>query len=66
MSNPATSAQPSLRINIIGASGSGASTFGKHLAATLGVPHFDSDDYYHGPVILHFRILALHRNDTKW
>ncbi len=35
------------RINILGASGSGASTVGRELSAILGVPHFDSDDYYH-------------------
>lgn len=38
-----------IRINVIGASGSGATTVGKELARLLGVPHFDSDDYYHGP-----------------
>lgn len=37
------------RINILGASGSGASTVGRALAAALAVPHFDSDDYYHEP-----------------
>ena len=40
---------PSHRINILGASGSGASTVGRALAAVLSVPHFDSDDYYHEP-----------------
>lgn len=38
-----------VRINVIGASGSGASTLGKSLAQALAVPHFDSDDYYHLP-----------------
>lgn len=37
------------RINVIGASGSGASTLGKSLAQALAVPHFDSDEYYHLP-----------------
>ncbi len=36
----------SLRIHTIGASGSGTTTLAKHLANTLGFPHFDSDDYY--------------------
>jgi adenylate kinase family enzyme len=35
------------RINILGASGCGASTIGRALAKELSVPHFDSDDYYH-------------------
>jgi adenylate kinase family enzyme len=38
---------PTHRINILGASGSGASTIGRALAAALSVLHFDSDDYYH-------------------
>lgn len=37
------------RIDILGASGSGATTVGRALATALGVPHFDSDDYYHAP-----------------
>jgi adenylate kinase family enzyme len=37
------------RINVIGASGSGTSTVGRALAAALVVPHFESDDFYHGP-----------------
>src|SRR5262249_50471196 len=37
------------RINIIGASGSGKTTLAKALAARLGIPHFDADDYYHFP-----------------
>lgn len=36
------------RINILGASGAGASTVGRALAAELHVPHFECDDYYHG------------------
>lgn len=35
-------------INILGASGCGASTTGRALANALSVPHFDCDDYYHG------------------
>lgn len=38
-----------IRINVIGASGSGTSTLGKSLAATLAIPHFESDDYFHIP-----------------
>ena len=38
-----------IRINVIGASGSGASTIGRSLASSLSLPHFDSDDYYHTP-----------------
>jgi adenylate kinase family enzyme len=37
------------RINIIGASGCGASTTGRAVAHELSVPHFDCDDYFHGP-----------------
>lgn len=36
------------RINILGASGVGTSTVGRALAVSLGVPHFESDNYYHG------------------
>jgi adenylate kinase family enzyme len=35
-----------MRIHVTGASGSGTTTFGRALAAELGVPHFDSDDYF--------------------
>lgn len=38
-----------MRINVIGASGSGASTIGRSLSESLALPHFDSDDYYHAP-----------------
>lgn len=38
-----------VRINIIGASGSGCSTLARALATRLQVPVFDSDDYYHKP-----------------
>ena len=37
------------RINVLGASGSGASTVGRALSAALSVPYFDSDDYFHEP-----------------
>jgi len=36
------------RLNILGASGSGASTLGRLLASELALPYFDSDDYFHG------------------
>ncbi len=38
-----------MRINVIGASGSGASTIGRLLSEKLLVPHFDCDDYFHAP-----------------
>jgi adenylate kinase family enzyme len=37
------------RIHILGASGSGTTTLGRALAAKLGCPHFDSDDFYWMP-----------------
>ncbi len=37
------------RVNILGASGCGATTLARAVAAALGVPHFDVDDYYHLP-----------------
>ncbi len=37
------------RINVIGASGSGASTIAQSLAAALALPCFDADHYYHAP-----------------
>lgn len=36
-----------VRINVIGASGSGTSTLGQSLALALGIPFFESDDFYH-------------------
>jgi adenylate kinase family enzyme len=36
-----------IRINLIGASGSGTSTVGRSLASALSLPHFESDDYFH-------------------
>lgn len=38
------------RLNILGASGSGATTLGRAIAESLSIPHFDSDDFYHLPV----------------
>jgi len=35
-----------LRVHILGASGSGTSTLGRALAARLGCPHLDVDDYF--------------------
>ncbi len=37
------------RINVLGASGGGASTLGRANARALHVPYFDSDDFYHEP-----------------
>lgn len=34
------------RIHLTGASGSGTSTLGRALAAELGVPHYDTDDFF--------------------
>ncbi len=34
------------RIHIFGASGSGTTTLGRALSERLGIPHFDSDDYF--------------------
>ena len=47
-SNEMTAVNPH-RINVLGASGAGTSTIGRALATSLGVPHFESDDYYHAP-----------------
>ena len=35
-----------LRVHIFGASGSGTTTLGRALAETLGIEHFDTDDFY--------------------
>jgi adenylate kinase family enzyme len=35
-----------MRINILGASGTGVTTMGEQLADSLKVPYFDSDDYF--------------------
>jgi len=37
------------KITIIGASGTGKSTLARALAKQMGLPHFDSDDYFHWP-----------------
>lgn len=37
------------RINVLGASGSGATTVGRALASALSLPCFDCDDYFHAP-----------------
>ena len=37
------------RINVIGTSGSGKSTFGKKLAAALGIPYLEMDKIFWGP-----------------
>lgn len=44
------------RIHITGASGSGVSTTGKHLAARLEVPCFDTDDVYWIPTDPPYRV----------
>lgn len=38
-----------MQIHITGASGSGTTTLGLALCERLGVPHFDTDDYYWEP-----------------
>ena len=45
-----------VRINIIGASGVGKTTLGRALAERLGLPHFDSDAYYHLPTDPPYRV----------
>lgn len=41
--------QDLLRVNVVGTSGSGKSTFSKKLAETLGSPYVEMDAMYHGP-----------------
>jgi adenylate kinase family enzyme len=36
----------SVRVHIVGASGSGTTTLGRALAAELGAPHLDTDEYF--------------------
>jgi len=43
------------RINVVGASGSGATTLGRALADALAVPHHDSDDYLWAPTTPPYR-----------
>jgi len=45
----------SCRINIMGASGSGATALGRALADALAVPHHDSDDYFWVPTTPPYR-----------
>jgi adenylate kinase family enzyme len=35
-----------MRVHIVGASGAGTTTLARALATRLGVPHFDTDDYF--------------------
>ncbi|GGG59691.1 hypothetical protein GCM10011378_39610 [Hymenobacter glacieicola] len=35
-----------MKLHIFGASGSGVTTLGKALSGVLGIPYFDSDDYF--------------------
>ncbi|WP_426610121.1 hypothetical protein [Bradyrhizobium sp. McL0616] len=41
----------SLRIHLMGASGSGVTTLGRALADRLALPHHDSDDYFWLPTV---------------
>lgn len=43
------------RVHILGGSGSGTSTLGAALAGELGVPHFDTDDFFWLPTVPRFR-----------
>jgi adenylate kinase family enzyme len=45
----------SLRIHLIGASGSGVTTLGRALANRLALPHHDSDDYFWLPTAPPYR-----------
>lgn len=40
---------PPLRLHILGASGSGTTTLGRHLAARVHLTHFDTDDFFWAP-----------------
>ena len=42
------------RIHIMGASGSGTTTFGRALASSLSISHFDVDDFYWRPTSISF------------
>jgi adenylate kinase family enzyme len=40
---------PYQRVNVVGTSGSGKTTFARELARRLGSPHIEMDALYHGP-----------------
>lgn len=44
------------RVVVLGASGTGKTTLARALADTLGIPTFDSDDYYHEPTDPPYRV----------
>ncbi len=44
-----------LRVHVLGASGSGTTTFGRALASHLSIPHHDTDDYYWLPTIPNYQ-----------
>lgn len=46
---------PTLRVHVLGASGSGTTTLGAALAARMGTVHLDADDYYWEPTDLPFQ-----------
>jgi len=47
--NPTLTPQDLQRVNVVGTSGSGKSTFAKQLAEVLGSPYIEMDRLYHGP-----------------
>lgn len=44
------------RVHLTGASGSGTTTLGRALAAELGCPHFDTDDFFWQPTDPPFQV----------
>ena len=46
----------SLRLHILGASGSGTTTLGADFASSLGIPHFDTDSFYWAPSNVPFTV----------